>query len=116
MVCVLATPVATLPKLALAGVIVNPGCNPLPLTAITALFPCEVETVIFPVTFSDALGLNETVNVALCPAAKVSGVPIPLAAKSFWASRERAATSLSERERAWAIHRRPSSATSALMS
>jgi hypothetical protein len=82
-VCVLETPTVTLPKLALAGVIVSAGCKPVPLTAITALAPCEVDTVTFPVTFSDAVGLNETFSVVLCPAVSVSGVVTPLSVKSL---------------------------------
>ena len=42
-----------------------------------------MDTVIFPVTFSDADGVKVTVIVALCPAAKVRGVVMPLVVKSF---------------------------------
>lgn len=61
----LVTPVTTFPKLALPGATVRDGCTPLPVTDTTALGPCEVETVMFPVTFSETMGLNETLNVAL---------------------------------------------------
>jgi len=83
MVWVLEVPTVTFPKLALAGVMVRAGCRPLPLTATTALAPCELETVMFPVTFSEVVGLKETLRVAFCPAAKVRGVVMPLAAKSL---------------------------------
>jgi hypothetical protein len=42
-----------------------------------------VETVTFPVTFSDAVGLNETSSVVFCPETSVSGVVKPLSVKSF---------------------------------
>jgi hypothetical protein len=56
---------------------------PLPDTLITALVPCELETVIFPVTFSEAVGLKVTFMGVLCPAAKVIGVVSPLVVKSL---------------------------------
>jgi hypothetical protein len=37
----------------------------------------------FPVIFSEAVGLNDTFIVVLCPAASVSGVVTPLSVKSF---------------------------------
>jgi hypothetical protein len=81
MVWELESPTVTFPKLAVPGVIVRAGCSPVPVTPITALAPCEVEIVMFPLTFSEAAGLNETSNVALCPVAKVTGVLKPLEAK-----------------------------------
>ena len=36
-----------------------------------------------PVMFSEAVGLNDTLMAAFCPAAKVTGVVIPLTLKSF---------------------------------
>jgi hypothetical protein len=42
-----------------------------------------VATAILPVTFSAAVGLNITPKEALCPAARVIGVVIPLIAKFF---------------------------------
>lgn len=83
MLWVLGDPTVTFPKLTLAGVIVSAGCTPPPVTVTTALAPCELVTVMFPVTFSDAVGLNVTLIVALCPAPKASPDAIPLAAKSF---------------------------------
>jgi hypothetical protein len=70
-----------LPKLKLVGVTLIAGWTPLPETAITALAPCELDTVIFPVTFSALVGLKVTLNGALCPAAKVKGAVIPVAVK-----------------------------------
>lgn len=49
---------------------------------MTALVPCELDTVIFPVTFSEALGLKVTFREAFCAAVKVNGVVIPVAVKS----------------------------------
>ena len=72
-----------MPKPALVGVMVSAGCNPLPVTAITTAAPCELETVMLPLMFSEAVGLNETLMVALCPAASVSGVVTPLSEKSL---------------------------------
>jgi hypothetical protein len=76
-------PTVKLPKLALAGVIVKPACNPVPDTGMTALAPCVLDTVMLPLMFSAALGLNVTLRDVLCPAARVTGVLIPLTAKSF---------------------------------
>ena len=55
----------------------------MPVTAMTALEPCELETVMFPVTFSEAVGLKDTLITALCPAPKESPPAIPLAEKSL---------------------------------
>lgn len=53
------------------------------MTVTTALEPCELETVMFPVTLSEAVGLNATCITALCPAPKARPFAIPLAVKSF---------------------------------
>ena len=79
--CVLGEPTVTFPKLALDGVIDSAGCTPVPETGITSLVPCEVATVMLPVTFSEAVGLNDTFMVAPLPAASVTGMVIPLTAK-----------------------------------
>ena len=79
----LGTPIVTLPKLALAGVIVKPACTPVPETGITAVAPCVLATVMLPVMFSAALGLKVTLSGALCPAASVTGAVIPLTTKSL---------------------------------
>ncbi len=73
----------TFPKLAVEGVTVRPGCTALPVTGMTALAPWLLAMVILPVMFSDALGLNDTVNAAFCPATNVAGVVMPVALKSF---------------------------------
>lgn len=76
-------PTVTFPKLALDGVTPNAGCRPFPETAITAFVPCALATVIFPVTFSEEIGLNVMFIDVFCPAASVTGVVIPLTLKSF---------------------------------
>lgn len=73
----------TFTKLALEGVMFSAGCRPFPETAITVFAPCEFDTVMFPVTFSEALGLNVTFIDVFCPAARVIGVVIPLTLKSL---------------------------------
>ena len=83
MVCELGEPMVTFPKLALVGVIVKAGWTALPLTGITADEPLELETVIFPVIFSDAVGLKLTLIAAFWPAFRVSGMLIPETLKSF---------------------------------
>jgi hypothetical protein len=82
-VCVAGVPSVTLPKLALEGVTAKAGCTALPATEITVFAPWALATVIFPVMFSEAVGLNVTLIVAFWPAANVSGVTIPLMLKSF---------------------------------
>jgi hypothetical protein len=77
----LVCPSTILPKLKLAGVMLIAGWTPLPDTATTALAPCELDTVIFPVTFSVLVGLKVTFIGVLCPAAKVEGAVIPVAVK-----------------------------------
>src|SRR5271169_619655 len=50
---------------------------------MTALAPCELMTVIFPVIFSEAVGLKATFIAAFWPAAIVTGVVMPLTVKSL---------------------------------
>lgn len=81
-VCELLVPMTTLPKLALAGVTANCAWMPAPLKAMVvgellALFATET----LPVTLPAADGEKVTLRGALCPAARVNGVVIPLAAK-----------------------------------
>lgn len=83
MVCVFAVPTVTFPKLALPGVTVSAAWTALPLTGRTTLLPCELVTVTFPVTVSEAVGLKATFSVAFCPGAKVVGVDMPLIVTSF---------------------------------
>ncbi|HEY4978236.1 MAG TPA: hypothetical protein VII25_03640, partial [Candidatus Acidoferrum sp.] len=82
-VCVFGAPTVTFPKLTLEGVSVTPAWTPLPLTGITALDPCVLETVTFPVTVSAAEGLNVKFSAAFCPGVNVSPVAIPLAFTSL---------------------------------
>lgn len=82
-VCEAGEPCVTFPKLALGGVTFNADCNPVPETAMTVLAPCVLATVMFPVTFSEALGRNATFNGAVWPDASVKGVVIPLTLKSL---------------------------------
>ena len=82
-VCELGEPTETLPKLALDGVTVSPGCTPTPLTGITADAPVELETVTFPVILSDAVGLKFTLMTAFWPAFSVIGVAMPDTLKSL---------------------------------
>ena len=75
-------PTTTLPKLALAGVTANCDWIPAPLKPIVvgellALFTTEM----LPVALPAAVGAKVTLKGALCPAARVNGVVIPLAAK-----------------------------------
>jgi hypothetical protein len=83
MVCVLGEPTVTFPRLALAGIMVKPGWTPVPDTGIVALVPCKLITVMFPVMFSEAVGLKATLMAAFCPDAKMTGAVSPLTAKSF---------------------------------
>jgi hypothetical protein len=82
-VCEFEEPTETLPKLTVEGVKLNAGWMPLPLTGITALAPCELETVTLPLTLSELVGLNVKVNTAFCPAGKIKGVVMPLVLTSF---------------------------------
>lgn len=50
---------------------------------MTALVPCVVDTVTFPVTLSEAEGLKAKFKDAFCPGVRVIGVEIPLAVTSL---------------------------------
>jgi hypothetical protein len=76
-------PIATLPKLKLAGVMLNAACTPVPVTGMTALAPCVLETVTFPLTLSVVVGLKLTVIDVVCEGVKVTGVVIPETLTSF---------------------------------
>jgi hypothetical protein len=76
-------PTTTLPKLKLAGVMLNAACTPVPVTGMTALAPWVFETVTFPLTFSLLVGLNFTVIDVACEGVKVTGVVIPETLTSF---------------------------------
>jgi hypothetical protein len=77
-VCEFAFPVTTEPKLALAGVRLNPACTCVPVTAATAFTPSLFVTVTLPLVVPPVVGANFTANVTLCEGASVSGVTIPL--------------------------------------
>jgi hypothetical protein len=76
-------PTVTFPKLTEEGVRPIAACTPLPVTGMTALVPCVVVTVTFPVTVSDPEGLNVTLIAAFCPGVNVCPLVIPLALTSF---------------------------------
>jgi len=73
-------PTVTLPKLTLVGFALNvPGVTPVPDTGMVSVGLVAVDvTVTLPLTAPPEAGVNETVNVALFPAAIVTGVVIPL--------------------------------------
>ena len=76
-------PTATLPKLKLDGVMLNPACTPVPVTGMTALAPCVFETVTLPLTFSLAVGSKLTVIDVAWEGVRVTGVVIPETTTSF---------------------------------
>ena len=77
-VCVL--PTATLPKLRVVGFDTRvPGEVPVPVRGIVNVgFEASEVTVTLPVLVPVESGLNDTLNVALCPAVSVIGAEIPL--------------------------------------
>ena len=83
-VCELLVPIMTLEKLALVGVTVNAGWTLVPLSEIVA---GELEalliTEMLPATVPVVVGSKVTLSEACCPAARVSGTEIPLAAKTL---------------------------------
>ena len=76
-------PTVTFPNAALVGVMLSAACTPLPLTGITAFAPCELATVMLPVTASEVAGVNVTLNEAVCPGPMTLGVVMPLTWKFF---------------------------------
>lgn len=81
-VCELLVPMTTLPKVALEGVTANCAWIPVPLKEMVvgellALFVTET----LPLTLPVAVGAKVMLREALCPAARVKGAVIPLAAK-----------------------------------
>jgi hypothetical protein len=81
-VCELPVPIVTLPKLALVGVTASCGWTPAPFRAMVvgellALFTTDTLPFTLPVT----VGAKVKPNEALCPAARVNGVVIPLPVK-----------------------------------
>jgi hypothetical protein len=77
-------PTATLPKLTLAGLMVNCGCAcvPAPLKEIVRGEPgASLAIEILPVTFPADAGANFAVNEVFCPGFSVNGVDAPLKLK-----------------------------------
>jgi len=73
-------PTVTLPKLRLVGLAPSvPGVTPLPESGIVSVgFDALDVRVRFPLAPPADDGVNETLNVALCPAVSVTGVVIPV--------------------------------------
>jgi len=73
-------PTFTLPKPRLVGLAANaPGVTPVADTGMVSVEFVAVEvTMRLPFTGPDAVGINDTVKVAFCPALSVKGVAIPL--------------------------------------
>jgi hypothetical protein len=84
MVCLL--PTVTLPKLKLDGLVVSgPAVAPVPESGMVKLeFDAFDVTVMLPVAAPASVGSNETLKAALCPAARVKGVLMPLKLKPDW--------------------------------
>jgi len=81
-VCVLVLPIATLPKLMLAGVGVSCACAPVPLKAIVSGDPGALLVMeMLPEALPAAVGANFTLKVVFWPALRVSGAVIPLKLK-----------------------------------
>lgn len=76
-------PTVTLPKLRLVGFDPNvPGAMPVPDNGMVRLgFEALEVTLTLPLALPAEAGVNVTVNVALCPEVKVTGVVIPLKVK-----------------------------------
>lgn len=81
-VCDFVCPSVTLPKAKLVGVTLNPGCTPVPVSAIVRdeLFALLV-TVTVPVALPPVVGANTTFKVAVAAAFNVKGVVIPFSLK-----------------------------------
>jgi hypothetical protein len=83
-VCEPVVPTATLPKLMLAGLMVNCGkaCVPAPLKEIVRGEPGALLAIeILPDTLPGEDGANFPVNEVFCPGFRVSGAVNPLALK-----------------------------------
>jgi hypothetical protein len=81
MVCAALELTATLPKLTLAGVMVNCGCDavPVPVSAITIREPgALLVMVILPVKLPAVVGANFAVKEVFCPGFRVTGVVNPV--------------------------------------
>ena len=79
--CDFVCPSTTLPKAKLAGVMLNPGCTPVP---VTGTVNGELLALLVTVTLPDALpavvGANTTLRIALAAAFTIMGVVIPFTA------------------------------------
>ena len=76
-------PTVTLPKLSVVGLAAKaPGKTPVPVTGIVkvGLEAFDVR-VTLPLAAPLEVGVNVTLNVAVCPAFRVSGAVMPLRAK-----------------------------------
>ena len=74
-------PTVTLPRLRVAGLILNcpTAEDPVPESGIVSVGFDAVEVIVtLPLALPDADGVNFTVNVVLFPAASVKGVEIPV--------------------------------------
>ena len=73
-------PTVTLPKLRLVGLAPNvPGATPVPDNGIVNVgFEALDVRVRLPLALPADDGVNDTLNVALCPAVSVTGVVIPV--------------------------------------
>src|SRR5258708_17989206 len=70
----------TLPKARLVGFDPSaPAASPVPVNGMSSVGFDAVEVmVISPLTAPAPVGVNKTLKLALCPAARVTGAPIPL--------------------------------------
>ena len=73
----------TLPKARLVGFDPSaPAATPVPVNGMSSVGFDAVEVIVIsPLTAPAAVGVNSTLKLALCPAASVTGVPIPLTLK-----------------------------------
>ena len=78
--CELLVPVVIFAKVTLFCDNDKPACAPVPVTPI-GVVPPELTIEIVPLVVAVVVGLNCTVNVALCEAANVNGVLTPLAVR-----------------------------------
>jgi len=76
-------PTVTLPKLRLVGLAPNvPGVTPVPDRGMVRVGFEALEVIVtLPLVLPAEDGLNKTVKIVLCPAARVRGAVIPLRVK-----------------------------------
>lgn len=81
-VCDFVCPSTTLPKAKLEGVMLSPGCAPVPVREIvTGEWKASVLIVIVPDTLPAAVGANTALRVAVAPAFKIKGAVMPFTLK-----------------------------------